>query len=342
MIVNQIHRTFEDAVRDQLIPGGVLLVGTDEKVLFHQAFGTLDGHIPTRPNSIYDLASVTKVVSTLPVILTLYQQGQIDLEDPIQRYIPVESKEILIRHLLTHTSGYPPYSEGWRYTKTSDELTNLIFSTQPQRLPEQEVVYSCLNFILLMKLAEAVTGDFKGFLRDQICASLQMNDTRYCPEQSSSIAPTSIREDRRLQGQVDDELAYYLGGVSGNAGLFSHAADLCRYAQAWLNPGRLLVPTLMKRATQPWTDSISGDRKGLGWMLFTHRASCGALFSDRSFGHTGFTGTSLWIDPLNQIFVVLLTNRVYYRRHDRPELIWAFRRKIHTLSMAAKEQEEWK
>lgn len=341
MIQQRIEGAFKDAIEQQLFPGGVLLVLNDRKVLFHRAFGTLDQRIVNHEDSIYDLASVTKVTATLPAVLLLYQQGIIDIEDPISRYLPVSSDQILIRHLLTHTSGMPPYSEAWRYASAPEQLIQIIYQTSPCKAPDVEVVYSCLNFILLKKLVETITGDYAAFLDEHLFKPLEMSQTSFNPGPLAHIAPTSLRDGKRLHGEVDDELAFYMGGVSGNAGLFASAMDVGRYAQAWLNPGRLLMPSVIEMSLIPWSRSIPGDLKGLGWALFTTRASCSPLFSERSFGHTGFTGTSLWIDPIKKLAVVLLTNRVFFRRHDQAEPIWEFRRKMHALSVIAVEKGEW-
>jgi CubicO group peptidase (beta-lactamase class C family) len=139
-----------------------------------------------------------------------------------------------------------------------------------------------------------------------------------------------------LRGLPDDELAFYLGGISGNAGLFTCILDLCRYAQEWIKPTRVLVPSLTALATRPWTLGMMGDFKGLAWAMHTSRTSDGSFFSEKSYGHTGFTGTSLWIDPEKKRFVAILTNRCFYERHtiQSKDNIWEFRRKAAQIAMS--------
>lgn len=331
--------SLESAVKDivceyiskKIFPGAVILAGTPEQIFFMESFGTIDGEIPSGTDTVFDLASLSKPVSTLPAVLTLIQEGKIELEDRAAKFIPIPYEGILIRHLLTHTSGMPPYSIAYKSAKNPDELMNEILNTGFATEPEKEVVYSCLNFILLMKIVDKVTGNFEEYVQKEVFEPLGMKSTCYKPKNLKNVAPTSQRDDVLLRGMPDDELAFYLGGVSGNAGLFSCAEDIYRYGSEWIQPGKVLTPSTVQLSLRHWTKNIPGDKKGLCWALHTHRSSDGAFFSNESYGHTGFTGTCLWIDPQKRRMSVILTNRCFYQRHTKKDEIWEFRRKINNV-----------
>jgi len=331
---NKIRKIAQEFIEKRIFPGCAIKAGNSKEVFFEDYIGTIDEKVPTSAQSLYDVASLSKVVATLPAVLVLLQNGRIDIEDSVKKYIPIQSDDIVIRHLLTHTSGMQPYSESYRFTDNPDSLVNELYKVAPLREPEKEVVYSCLNFIFLKKVVDAVTGDFESFVKESVFQPLQMNNTFYKPGDIDNVAPTSERENKRIIGMPDDELAYYLGGVSGNAGVFSTADDVFKYSCEWLSPNKVLSRAAVNTAVKPWTDQINGDRKGLGWMLFTNRCSGGSLLSEKSFGHTGFTGTSLWIDPENDIAFTILTNRCFYQRHTSKNEIWEFRRRVHHVLMS--------
>ncbi|HPE69949.1 MAG TPA: serine hydrolase domain-containing protein [Thermotogota bacterium] len=330
-----VQELFEEQIKSNLFPGGALMAGSSNGTVFEGVYGTLDGERPVERNTLYDMASVTKVFATLPAMLILMERGKVDIEDRVSRFLPSIPGDILIRHLLTHTSGMPPYSIAYRTTHSPEELMAEILQT-PQTLPAgREVVYSCLNFILSMKVIECITGNFREFVQKNVFEALGLLSTGFLPEENTNIAPTSERDGVRLVGKPDDELAYYLGGVSGNAGVFSTVGDLFAYAQEWIRPDLFVSPVTAFQSSCDWTSPLQGDRRGLGWLLKDTRSSCGPLFSPGSFGHTGFTGTSLWMDPNNDFIVVLLTNRCFFQRHERIEDMWFFRRKLHSLLLSA-------
>ncbi len=329
-----------EAVKTKLFPGVVIGVTDSRKTLYSQAFGTLDEKTKTNLETLYDIASLTKVTSTLPSVLSLLQKAEIDLFDKVSDFIDFTDNETLIWHLLTHTSGMPPYSSAYQFKNSRNEIIHEIKMELFKEPPGKRVVYSCLNYILLMTIVEETTGNFINFVNNEVFSPLQMNSTGYNPLENpeldqSNIAPTSYRNGMLLKGQPDDELAFYLGGVSGNAGLFSNLPDLLNYTREILKPQRIFTRQTISTSTRRWTQNITGDTKGLGWMHYTYPSSGGSLLSDKAFGHTGFTGTSMWIDPENDLAIVILANRCFYSRHERILEMLKFRRRISNRLVSA-------
>lgn len=329
-------------------PGGVLLVGTDRDIIVEKAYGHRAFYPVKEENSvdtIYDLASLTKVVATTPAIMKLLEEGEIRLWDPVKRFLPEfstgEKQNIRIFHLLTHTSGLPPYSNAWKYAKDPLELKKELLKTELSYKTGTNIIYSCLNFIFLRYVVERITElPFDRFVKEVIFIPLGMNDTSFLPKDSSKVAPTCERDGKILRGEPDDELAYYQGGISGNAGLFSTAQDLYRYARSYINPDYYIFSPYTIELFVKEHVSSDEEKKGLGWMIKSINSSCGDLFSEKSFGHTGFTGTSLWIDPLKKLVVIFLSNRTHLSRkvgeYDKTsELIIEFRPRLHNLIVAS-------
>jgi len=325
-------------------PGGVLLVGTDRDVLLEKTYGYRAVYPEKEMNSIdtiYDLASLTKVVATTPAIMRLLEGGEIRLWDPVKRFLPEFStglkQEVRIFHLLTHTSGLPPYSNAWRYAKDSAELKEELLKTDLSYKTGTNTVYSCLNFIFLGYIIEKITlSSLDKFVKGHIFTPLGMEDTDFLPKDISKVAPTCKRDGKILRGEPDDELAYYQGGVSGNAGLFSTAQDLYKYARSYINPEySIFSPYTIELFTKEHV-SFGEEKKGLGWMIKSINSSCGDLFSEKSFGHTGYTGTSLWIDPVKRLIVIFLSNRTHLSRKvgaldESAERIIEFRPRLHNV-----------
>ena len=317
-----------EAIEAKLFPGVAIGVTDSSQTVYSQVFGTIDEKKPTTEDTLYDIASLTKVTATLPTVLKLVQNGEIDLFDKVSDYIEFTDRETQIWHLLSHTSGMPPYSAAYQYKSSRDEILHEIKMELFKTAPEKQVVYSCLNYILLMTIVEKVTGGFKDFVGKAIFKPLEMDHTMYNPSKQFNIAPTSIRNSQRLIGEPDDELAYSLKGLSGNAGLFSTLQDLLKYARELLNPYKVFSKPTIQLSLRRWTKGIAGDEKGLGWMHYTPASSGGCLLSDKAFGHTGFTGTSLWVDPDLDLAIVILSNRCFYSRHERIAEMLRFRRRI--------------
>jgi CubicO group peptidase (beta-lactamase class C family) len=315
----------EQWVRTGLIPGAVLDIRADGHSRFTKAYGSYsDGEQrhPIRTNTLFDVASLTKVCCTLPAILLLAAEGKLRLDESVSAYLPpFRHRKVTIRHLLMHTSGLPPDLPYVRRADSRNDVVEQIMQQELRSAPGERVSYSDLGYILLGRIAELVAGEpFDRFVSNRIHLPLGMTDARFVPGEDDILrcAATELVDGRYVRGQVHDEKAWHMGGVCGSAGLFATADDLAAYAQAWLFPDRqsVLPANLLRESLQ---DPLQG--RGLGWEVIHDGAprpiSSGKLWPSGSFGHTGFTGTSLWIDPVHRITVVFLTNAVHYGRNHR-------------------------
>ncbi|PYU42018.1 MAG: beta-N-acetylglucosaminidase [Acidobacteria bacterium] len=332
------YQVIENAIAAKAFPGATLAVGYRGKVAVH-AFGKLSYDAKaaaTVPTTMYDIASLTKVVATTTLVAKLAEGDfavPLDLDAKIERYLPEWASgpnaewrhKVTVRHLLTHTSGLPPFKEYWRTSKNKQDTLTKIFAEPLDYEPGTKEVYSDLGIILMAEIIERLTGrTLDDLAKSYIFSPLGMQDTMYRPAKKlwPQIAPTEIDNNLRhrlVQGEVHDENAFAIGGVSGHAGLFSTAPDLAALCQMLLNGGvyahqRILRPATIAQFTTP--QQLSGGTRTLGWAVPTEGGSSGHYFSAHSFGHTGFTGTSIWIDPDRQLFVVLLTNRVHPTREN--------------------------
>jgi len=286
---------------------------------------------------MWDLASLTKVIGLTTAIMQLAEQQRIDLAVPLQHYLPNwtgrNKEKVTVRHLLTHTSGLPAFKAYDEITHDPDSLAKLMFATPLDTVPGAKMVYSDIGAYMLGRLVEEITGQsLDVYLHDHVFEPLGMHETTYRPPISlwSRIAPTeldTVQRRRLVRGMVHDERAYYLGGVSAHAGLFSGGHDLARFARMYLNGGtldgvRVIQPATIAQFTA-YADSTFSNR-GIGWqkpelpgMRFTTAAPwAGHTMSSRSYGHTGFTGTSIGMDPTRDLFVILLSNRVDPTRNN--------------------------
>jgi beta-N-acetylhexosaminidase len=344
------------AVGDGAIPGGVLAVGLHDQLIV-RAFGKLtrDAKSPAATaNTLYDMASLTKVMVTTTSVMILVQQKRLDLDTPIARYLPewsVATKSdpdptwrarATIRNLLLHDSGLPAHRDFYKQAKGHDAVLALVLAEPLVHQPGTKVEYSDLGFILLGEIVQRLTGiSLDEYAKQHIFAPLGMKESQFNPPRKlwPTIAPTENDVDfrkRLLQGEVHDENAWALGGVSGHAGLFSTAGDTAIFAQMILNGGiyahhRILTRALIQEFTA--RQAIGDAARTLGWDAVTQPSSSGHYFSLDSFGHTGFTGTSLWIDPDRDLFVILLTNRVNPTRAN--EQIRQLRPAVHDAVMRA-------
>ena len=338
-----LQRRIEDVLKraraDSAFPGAFAVVGTRAGVLAEYGVGQLDWAPTPRPDehTLWDLASLTKVVGLTTAMMQLVEQHRVDLDAPLQRYIPdwtgPNKNRVTVRNLLTHTSGLPAFKAYDEITHDPDSLAKLMFSTPLDTIPGVRMVYSDIGAYMLGKLVERVTGQtLDAYVRDHVFVPLKMDETMYRPPASllPRIAPTEFDPKRGglVRGKVHDERAYYLGGVSAHAGIFSSGHDLARFSRMYLNGGtldgvRIVQPATIAQFTA-YTDSTFSNR-GIGWqkpdlpgMKFASPSSAwaGHLMSTRAFGHTGFTGTSIAIDPSRDLFVVLLTNRVDPTRNN--------------------------
>ena len=334
-----VQRVLDRARADSAFPGAFAVVGTRAGVLAEYGVGTLDWAPSPRPDehTMWDLASLTKVIGLTTAIMQLAEQQRIDLAAPLQRYLPTwtgrNKEKVTVRHLLTHTSGLPAFKAYDEITHDPDSLAKLMFATPLDTLPGAKMVYSDIGAYMLGRLVEEVSGQSLDlYLHDHVFEPLAMHETTYRPPISlwARIAPTeldTVQRRRLVRGMVHDERAYYLGGVSAHAGLFSSGHDLARFARMYLNGGmldgvRVIQPATIAQFTA-YADSMFSNR-GIGWqkpelpgMRFTTAAPwAGHTMSSRSYGHTGFTGTSIGMDPTRDLFVILLSNRVDPTRNN--------------------------
>jgi len=349
----------QTAVDARDFPGAVLLVGRQGRIVYRKAFGLSQRQPeprPMQPEMIFDIASMTKPVATATAVMLLVEQGKLRLEDKVSDFIPEfkpyrkrganSNGDIRLWHLLTHTSGLPPYVPAPRIEEklgspcSLDALTAAIAVIPRNGPPGEAFDYSCLGYITLARIVREASGkDLNEYCREHIFMPLQMNDTMFRPPENlrSRCVPTAFYRGSLLRGVVHDPLAYLLGGLSGNAGLFSTGDDLAVFAQMLLNEGifkgiRILSPLTVERmrSVYPRTE-FSG--RGLGWDLHSPYASSGGdLFGPAAFGHTGYTGTSMWLDPDTGTFIIFLTNRVH--PDDKGEVI-SWRSKVANVVAAS-------
>ncbi len=292
-------------------------------------------------DTIFDLASLTKVVATTTAVMQLVQKGQIRVNEPVAKYIPEFAEngkeEITIRELLTHFSGLPQdldLSQPWEGREAG---LRMAYAEKPIYAPGSRFLYSDINFIVLGALVERVSGmSLQDYCEKNIFAPLKMTHTRFLPPASwlPKIAPTQYDEhDKMLRGVVHDPTVRRMGGVAGQAGLFSTADDLAKFAQALLGGSTILSPLTVEKMTTPQQPPTSEVLRGFGWDIDSpYSSNRGDLLPVGSFGHTGFTGTSLWIDPTTRTYIIVLTNAVHPRGKGSAV---ALRSKIATAVAAA-------
>jgi CubicO group peptidase (beta-lactamase class C family) len=321
-IRDSLRQILDRALRDSAFPGAIAVVGTRSRVIGQYAVGHLDWAASLAPNehTLWDLASLTKVIGLTSGVMQLVSQGRIDLNAPVQKYLPAwtgpNKSRVTIRHLLTHTSGLPAFKAYDEVTHDPDSLAKLMVATQLDTLPGAKMVYSDIGAYMMGRVLEKVSGQtLDAYLAEHVFAPAGMQETIYKPSASlmARIAPTEIdpRRGGLVRGKVHDERAYYLGGVSAHAGLFSTAHDLTRFAQMYLNGGVSDgVRILPQREITEFTATKQVADRAIGWQKPDGTNSAGHRMSPQAFGHTGFTGTSIWMDPTHDVFVLLLTNRV--------------------------------
>jgi len=326
-----IERVIERGIKAGGYPGAAVIVGRKGAAVFEKGFGRLSWSSSSTPvdaqRTIYDVASLSKVVGTTTAIMILYDEKKIGLDDPVVNYIPTfgggDKDRVTIRQLLTHTSGLPAGRDIWRIAQTPLEARALVLNTNLEGRPGAQYIYSDLGADVLGLLVEVVAGEpLDKFLARRVFEPLGMNETFYRPADSLRyrIAPTEVTPPRGypLRGEVHDENAYALGGVAGHAGLFSTASDLSVFAQMMLNGGEYNGVQIISKPTVELFTSRSFGHRALGWDTAEGDYGSGRYLGPTAYGHTGFTGTSMWIDPEREMFVILLTNRVHAARALRP------------------------
>ena len=325
-IFSRVFKILADAVEQKAFPGAATAVTHGGKLVGLKALGRFTFDVtspPVEAESIFDVASLTKLVATTSMAMILYERGLLDLEMPVVGILPEfqsedsRRKEITLRQLMAHSSGLPAYERLFLRTKSRDELLRQAFLVPLKHDPGARAEYSDVGFILLGVALERIAGEpLDRFCQREIFGPLGMSYTSYNPPASSrsKIPPTADDKtfrQRIIQGEVQDENASVMGGVAPHAGLFATAADLAIFAQAMLNGGTPIlrwdtVAFFTRRQSSP-----TGTSRALGWDTPSKPSQSGKYFSRSSFGHLGYTGTSLWIDPEQQISVTLLTNRTW-------------------------------
>lgn len=322
-------KAIEEAIEQEDIPGAVLAVVHQGKLAYLKAYGCKQTYPTAEPmdvHTVFDMASVSKSMSTAICAMILVERGQLRLSDPVTLYIPEFSGEIHVSDLLTHTSGLPPYAPvgelAEKYGSPNPKgLIDYIAACKTDFKPGSAFQYSCLNYITLQHIIETISGQsLRDFAKANLFVPLGMQHTDYCPsgELLSRCAPTEKQKDGSvLKGVVHDPLARIMnGGVSGNAGVFSDANDVAILAAMLLNNGeyngRRILSALGVKAMRSIPRQVSPFGRSLGWDVFSPYASNhGDLLSPNTYGHTGYTGTSIVIDPDNDLAIVLLTNSVH-------------------------------
>ncbi len=333
----RVDEIVQAGIAAKAAPGAVVLIGRGDQTIYEKAYGTRATVPSTEPmtlDTVFDLASLTKVVATTTAVMTLVEQGRVRLNDPVASLVPGFDRYgkagITVRHLLTHVSGLRPDVDLHPWTGYDAALA-LAIDEVPTAAPGEQFVYSDINFFLLGDIVSRITGEsLDKYLTRVVFGPLGLRDTGFLPAKTllPRIAPTERcaeqdawpckRPDAApLRGVVHDPTARRMGGVAGHAGLFSTAHDLQRFARMLINGGeldgvRILSPATVARMITPVTLPANAGTRGLGWDIDTSFSSNrGDLFPIGSYGHTGFTGTSLWIDPASKSYVIFLSSRLH-------------------------------
>jgi beta-N-acetylhexosaminidase len=330
---SEVDALIEEKIKEQAFPGAQLCIASSKGVTYYKNYGRLhyeSNAEKVNNNTLYDIASLTKVIGTSTAVMKLYEDGKLRLDDPVVQYIPefgVKGKrDVKIRHLLSHNSGLPAFKLYYKQYTNAPSVLDDIYGLPLLQAPGTKMVYSDLGFITLAKIVEQIVKmPIDRCVDSMFFSPLEMHNTMYAPplKMWEQCAPTEIDNYwrmRTIRGSVHDENAALLGGIAGHAGLFSTAKDLSKIMRMFLNGGTLNGKRFLKKTT------ISGFTKqqknaggrGLGWdRRSATGSSSGAHFSSSSYGHTGFTGTSIWVDPEADLVVIFLTNRVYPTRKNK-------------------------
>ena len=348
----------EAAIQDRQVPGAVLLIWHDGQVVYRKAFGSrsIEPHREAMTvDTVFDIASLTKVVATTVAVMQLVQKGDIRVNEPVAKYLPEFAQngkeDVTIRQLLTHFSGLPEDLDLAQPWQGRDTALQMAYAEKLVNPPGSRFLYTDVDFIVLGALVERISGmPLDQYCRQHIFTPLGMTQTRFLPPLAllAKVAPTQFDEhDHMLRGIVHDPTARRMGGVAGHAGLFSTGDDLSKFAQFLLDGGPVLSPLMIEKMTTPQQPPTAQVLRGFGWDIDSPFSSNrGDLLPVGSFGHTGFTGTSMWIDPTTRTFIILLTNAVHPRGKGSAV---ALRSKVATavaaelaLNVAEKDELRWK
>lgn len=339
--LSRVDSVLQRGVINRAFPGAAVAVGRGSVIAKQDTYGhyTFDRTTPVVPSSMYDVASLTKVVATTTAAMLLVEEGELDLDAPVSTYLSSFAQggkeDVTVRQLLSHSSGLPPYLPPDRRGGTPEAIVDTIMATPLEYTPGTESRYSGLGMITLKQIVETLSGQsFEVFCRERIFEPLGMRNTGFrtvSDRTAEYVVPTTDTADTHYQGTVHDPIARAMNGVSGNSGVFSTVEDLARFATMLVNEGQLYGQTFLEEQTiEAFTSKtdVPGSTRALGWDTKSAEgySSAGDHFSVASFGHTGYTGTSLWIDPEQDLYVILLTNRVY--PDDKDERIQKIRPEV--------------
>jgi CubicO group peptidase (beta-lactamase class C family) len=325
--VSEIDAIVRQGIRKGIYPGAVVVIGRRDSVIYSRGYGHFTWNpassVPSPDSTLWDIASITKVMGTTSAAMRLVDAGRLNLDAPVGQYLPQFTggkNRVTVRMLLDHTSGLRAYVPFFKQAKTREAATSLLYSEQLVREPGEKPVYSDLNAILMGLLLETASGmPLDRLVTREVFEPLNLSGTAYRlgPQARRRAAPTAVWRGLPVQGQVNDPNAAVFGGVAGHAGIFSTGMDLAHYAQVWLRNGvgprgQWVSPATIRRFLTP--GAKSGPRL-LGWdtpeLDGKQPSLYGTLISPSAYGHTGFTGTELWIDPSHDLFLVFLTNGTF-------------------------------
>jgi CubicO group peptidase (beta-lactamase class C family) len=326
--VAEVDAIVRRGIRQGIYPGAVVVIGRRDSVLHARGYGHFTWNpassVPSPDSTFWDIASITKVMGTTSAAMRLVDTGRLKLDSPVRQYLPRfaggAKDRVTVRMLLDHTSGLRAYVPFFKQAKTREAAIALLYSEQLVRQPGQKPVYSDLNAILLGLLLESVSGmALEDFVTREVFEPLELSGTTYRLSRQArrSTVPTAVWRGHPVQGQVNDPNAVVFGGAAGHAGIFSTGMDLARYAQVWLRNGvgprgQWVTPFTLR---QFLTRGANSGPRLLGWdtpeLDGKQPSLFGTLISQAAYGHTGFTGTELWVDPAHDLFLVFLTNGTF-------------------------------
>jgi CubicO group peptidase (beta-lactamase class C family) len=328
---DEVDGAVQEGIQRGVYPGAVVVIGRRDSILYARGYGHFTWNrsslVPNPDSTLWDIASITKVVGTASAVMRLVDAGRLDLDAPVRQYLPRFSggfkDQVTVRMLLDHTSGMRSYAPLFKQARTKAGAVDLLYEERPNRRPGDLAVYSDLNAILLGLVVESVSKlPLDILVAREVFDPLELRQTMYHPPPAlrRRTVPTALWRGTPVQGQVNDPNAAVLGGAAGHAGIFSTGMDLARYAQVWLRDGvGPRSPWVRAGTIQRFlTPSTNSGPRLLGWdtpeLNKDEPSLYGTLISKAAYGHTGFTGTEIWIDPTNDLFLVFLTNRTFDSR----------------------------
>jgi CubicO group peptidase (beta-lactamase class C family) len=324
----EIDQAVEQGIGSGVYPGAVVVIGRSDSILYARGYGHFTwspkSPVPSPDSTFWDIASISKVMGTASAVMRLVDAGHVNLDAPVRRYLPRfaggSKDQVTVRMLLDHTSGLRSYAPLFKQARSRAQAIDLLYGERPIRRPGELPLYSDLNAIFLGLLVETVSGmSLDRFVAREVFEPLDLQQTTYHPSAvlRRRTMPSAVWRGQPVQGQVNDPNAAILGGAAGHAGIFSTGLDLARYAQVWLRSGSGPDGQWVSAATvrRFLTRGPNSGPRLLGWdtpeQNLDEPSLFGTLISDAAYGHTGFTGTELWIDPARDLFLVFLTNRTF-------------------------------